>query len=91
MELLGDLELHAELLARPVRRENLGDRSRFGARHSHDRAGLKAGDLPELGVNRELLREGHLPIADHEQTDGEQEKTTQHKHADARQSRRCGH
>ena len=74
MQVLGDLELHPELPARRVRREDLRDGSRLGAGHPHDRAGLKPGDLLELGVDRELLREGHLPIADHEQADREQER-----------------
>ena len=39
----------------------------------------------------DLLCEGHLPIANHEQPDREQQEAAQHKHADARHSRRCRH
>ena len=91
MQVLGDLELHPKLLARPTRRDDLCDGSRLGARHAHDRTRLKPGDLRELGVDRELGGEGHLPVADQEETNGEQEQAAEHKDADAHQSCRSSH
>ena len=65
--------------------------SRLGAGHAHDRPGLKTRDFLELGVDPELLLEGHLPVADHEETGREQDEPAQHEHADANHSRRTGH
>jgi hypothetical protein len=48
---------------------------------------LEAGDLFELGVDRELRRKGHLAIADHEQSDCKQREAAQHEYPDPRQSR----
>jgi hypothetical protein len=91
MEVLGDLNSHSELLARHIRRDDLRDGTGLCTGHPHNSAWLKAGDLLEFGINREFLREGHLPIADHEQADSKQGKSAQHEHPDARQSRRCRH
>src|SRR5216683_1467558 len=87
VQLLGDLELHSELLARPVRRQDLLDRARLGAGHADDRAGLQAGDFLEFRENRELLGERHLAVADHEETDREQEQSGDHEDAEARHAR----
>jgi hypothetical protein len=91
MKVLGDLDLHTELLARLVRREDLCNGAGLGTGHPHDPARLKTGDLLELGVDRKFLRERHLPIADHEQADGKQHQAAHHEHADPRESRRCSH
>ena len=45
----------------------------------------------ELGVDRELLGERHLAVADHEQADGEEEQTAEHEDADAHKARGAGH
>jgi hypothetical protein len=67
VQLLGNLELHPEPAARSGGRNDLRDRPGLGAGHPDDGARLQAGDLLELGVDREFPGERHLAIADHEQ------------------------
>jgi hypothetical protein len=84
MQVFGKLELHAELRAGRVRREDLGDGAGFGTQYPHHGARLKAGDLRELGVHDELPGEGHLPVADHEEPNREQDEPAQDERADPR-------
>jgi hypothetical protein len=88
MQVLGDLELHLEFVGRPIRREDCLHLTGFCARDANDRAGLKPRNFCELRVNRELLGERHLAVADHEQPDREQQNAGEDEDADAREAAR---
>src|SRR5438045_1147325 len=88
MQVLGDFELDAELGTWPRRNFNVLDRSGFGPRHPDDRPFLQASDLREFGIQRELSSERHLAVADHEETDREQQQTAEDEDTDAHQAGR---
>ena len=87
MEILDDFELDLEFLARPAWRQDLDHGTGLGTGHANDRAGLQAGNTGELRVQSELRRERHPAVADHEQSDREEQQAGDHENANAGRAR----
>ncbi len=57
--------------------------------HAHLGAGIERGELLELGVEAERVGEQHAPVADEEETRGEEKDATDHEQANGGQSILC--
>src|SRR5437762_3371128 len=75
------------IAARPAWRQDLDHGTGLCTGHANDRAGLQAGNTGELRVQRELRRERHPAVADHEQSDREEQQAGDHENTNAGRAR----